>query len=266
MSGLSDSAWEELSAAIDGDGAAEPSPVEPEAPEALVQTEPEPTAPDVIEDAPTEEVSAAQPDEPDPRLAELEAREAAIAEREARDAAARAQLLAQMQAAQEMEAEKRSNAYYQELEQLDPDLAKTYLGMRQGILQQRREAEQQRVAAERGLTAAMVAAEAVLGAEQFQNLLSLTENLVTYEDAQQMQWAIQQERQRLQSADAEKQALEKTIKELRSQLEAKERPVLADAVDGGSTGPGHGARLEDAPDFDTFFDQFSSSLPSYWRA
>lgn len=269
MSGLSDSAWEELAAAIDGPEVAEPSPAEAVAPEALVQTEPESTAPDVIEDVPTEAV-ATEPvvtePEPDPRLAEIEARERAVADAEAREAAKQRELAARWQQWQEQEAEKKSTAYYQQLvEENGQEVADQYMQMRQGVLQQRRDAESRASGAERGLTAAMIALEQVVSPEQFQQVLSLTENLVTLPDANQMQSAIQQERQRTQSANAEKTALEQTIRELRSQLDATSRPVNADAVGGGAGGPGHGARIEDAPDFDTFFGQLTGTLPAQWQ-
>ena len=264
MSGLSDSAWEALAAEIEG-GAAEPSPAETESPEALVQTEPDPTAPDVAgEDTPVADVVAAEP-EPDPRLADIEAREAALAQAEAERIEREQRLAAQWALWQEQEAEKQSNAYYQELAQLDPELAKNYLGLRQGIMQQRREAEQRAAGAERGLTAAMIALEQVVTPEQFQQVLAMTEQLVTLPDANQMQAAIQQERQRMQAAEAEKRALEQTIRELRSQLEAKARPELADAVDRGANGAALGTRLEDAPDFDTFFGQLTGTLPQTWQ-
>ena len=263
MSGLSDTAWETLAAEIDGEPVAEPSPAEPASPEALVQTEPESAAPDVIEDAPAVEATEAI-DAAEARLAEIEAREAAVAQAEQAKAEKDRRLAAQWQALQEQEAEKRSSAYYQELEQVDPDLAKTYLGMRQGIMQQRREAEGRAQGAEHALTAAMVALEQVVTPEQFQQVLDLTGHLVAYPDAIQMQSAIQQERQRTQSADAEKQALQRTITELRSQLEATSRPALADAVDGAASGAGIGTRIEDAPDFDTFFGQLTGTLPAHW--
>lgn len=263
MSGLSDSAFEELSAEIFGDAAAEPSPVEPESPEANVQTEPEPTAPDVAEESLAAE--AAESVEPDPRQAEIERREAALAEREAAEAQRQLELATKWQQFQEQQAEQQSNAYYQELEAVDPDLAKNYLGLRQSIQQKRREAEARAYGAEQGLTAAMIALESTLPPETFQQVLELTEHLAGYPDAQQMQAAIAQERQRVQAVDAEKQALQATIKELRSRLDAQERPALADAVDRGQTGAGTGTRLEDAPDFDTFFEQFSQTLAPTWR-
>ncbi len=69
----------------------------------------------------------------------------------------------------------------------------------------------------------------------------------------------------MQAAEAEKRALEQTIRELRSQLEAKARPELADAVDRGANGAALGTRLEDAPDFDTFFGQLTGTLPQTWQ-
>jgi hypothetical protein len=263
MQGLSDSAFEELSAEIFGEEAAEPSPVEPESPEANVQTVPETATPDVAEEPVTAEAEPVA--EVDPRQAEIERREQALAEREAQEQQRQQQLAAQWQQFQEQEAEKQSNAYYQELEAVDPDLAKNYLGLRQSIQQKRREAEQRAYGAEQGLTAAMIALEATVSPEVFQQVLQVTEHLAGYPDANQMQAVIAQERQRATAESAEKQALEATIKELRSRLDAQERPALADAVDRGSSGPGAGTRLEDAPDFDTFFEQFSQTLAPAWR-
>ncbi len=252
MSGLSDSDWGELSAAIEGDGAAEPSPVEPEAPEAQAQTVAEQTTPDgFIADAVAEPVI----EEPDARAAELEAREAALAERERAEAFQRQEAQAKYLAWQEQEAEKKANAYYQELEQVDPDLAKQYLGLRQGVMQQRREAEQRAFGAEHGLTATMIALEQVIGPEQFNQVLELTGHLVTYQSADQMQNALMQEKRRVTEQSAKEAAMQKTIMELRARIDAQERPLAADAVDRGAAGPGSGTRLEDAPDFDTFFAQ-----------
>lgn len=253
MSELSDTAWETLTAAIDGEPAAEPSPAEPDAPEADAQTVTDQTAPDGVE-----EPAAVEPDadpEPDAKAAELAAREAALAERERAEAQAKAEAQARYLAWQEQEAEKKSNAYYQELEQVDPDLAKQYLGFRQGVLQQRREAEARANGAEHGLTAAMIALEQVVGPEQFQQVLELTGHLVSYQSADQMQNALMQEKRRAAEQSAEKAALQNTIRELRAQIEAKNRPAEADAVDRGAAGPGSGTRLQDAPDFGTFFEQ-----------
>ena len=253
MSGLSDTAWDELIAVIDGEPAAEPSPAEPEAPEAQAQTVTEQTAPDG-DDADVAAEPVAE-EEPDAKAADLAAREAALAERERAEAEKQREAQARYLAWQEQEAEKKSNAYFQELEQVDPDLAKQYLGFRQGVMQQRREAEARANGAEHGLTAAMIALEQVVGPEQFQQVLELTGHLVSYPSADQMQSALMQERQRIDKDSAEKAALQNTIRELRARVEAQERPAAADAVDRGAAGPGTGTRLEDAPDFDTFFEQ-----------
>ena len=252
MAGLSDTAWDELTAAIDGEYAAEPSPAEPNAPAADVQTESE----QPISDASADDADAEpEAEELDARAADLAAREAALAERERIAAVQQAQAQARYLAWQEQEAEKRSNAYYQELEQVDPDLAKQYLGFRQGVMQQRRDAEQRANGAEHGLTAAMIALEQVVGPEQFQQVLELTGHLVTYQSADQMQNAIAQERQRINRESAEKAALQQTIRELRAQIEAQGRPEAADAVDRGAAGPAPGNRPEDAADFNEFFER-----------
>jgi hypothetical protein len=261
MQGLSDTAFEELTAEIFGDEAAEPSPVEPESPEANVQTAPDTATPEIeAEDALSTEPVA----EVDPRQAEIERREQALAEREAQEAQRQQQLAAQWQQLQEREAEKQSNAYYQELEQVDPELAKNYLGLRQSIQQKRREAEQRANGAELGLTAWSVALETI-SPEVFQQTVELTEHLVGYGSVEQMQAAIAMEKQRLTQQSQKEAALEKTIKELRTRLDAQQRDPLADAVDRGSSGPGMGTKLEDAPDFDTFFEQFSQTLAPSWR-
>ena len=253
MSGLSESDWNELSAAIDGDGAAEPSPAEPAAPEVQAQTVSEQTAPDA-----SEADVAAEPDaeEPDPRIAELAAREAALAERERAEAQQKAEAAARYAAWQEQEAEKQSNAHYRQLvEESGQEVADQYLAIKRFDVQRRRDAEQRADGSERGLTATAIAAEYVLGQEKFQQIMDLAGHLLTYGDATAMQNALAQERQRIDQDSAEKAAMQKTIMELRAQIEARERPAAADAVDRGAAGPGSGTRLEDAPDFDTFFSQ-----------
>ena len=253
MTGLSESDWNELSAAIDGDGAAEPSPAEPAAPEVQAQTVSEQTAPDA-----SEADVAAEPDaeEPDPRIAELAAREAALAERERAEAQQKAEAAARYAAWQEQEAEKQSNAHYRQLvEESGQEVADQYLAIKRFDVQRRRDAEQRADGSERGLTATAIAAEYVLGQEKFQQIMDLAGHLLTYGDATAMQNALAQERQRIDQDSAEKAAMQKTIMELRAQIEARERPAAADAVDRGAAGPGSGTRLEDAPDFDTFFSQ-----------
>lgn len=253
MSGLSDSDWEEFAAVIDGEPAAEPSPAEPETPQTQAQTATEQTAPDG-----PDAIGAAEPavEEPDPRIAEIEAREAALAERERVEALQRQEAQARYQAWQEAEAEKRSNAYYQQLvEENGQEVANQYLAMRQGVVQQRRDAEARANGAELGLTAAMIALEQVVGPEQVQQVLELTGHLVTYQSADQMQSVLMQERQRIERDSAEKQAMQRTIMELRARVEAQERPAAADAVDRGAAGPGTGNRPEDASDFNTFFER-----------
>ena len=251
MSGLSDTDWENLVAVIDGEPAAEPSPAEPETPQAQAQTDAEETTPDG-----TDADVAAEPavEEPDPRETDLAAREAALAERERAEAEKQRDAQARYAAWQEQEAEKKSNAYYQELEQVDPDLAKQYLGFRQGVMQQRRDAEARANGAETGLTATAIAAEYVLGKEKFQQIMDLAGHLLNYPNPDAMQQALVQERQRIDKDSAEKAAMQQTIKELRAQIEARERPAAADAVDRGAAGPGTGARLQDATDFNDFFE------------
>ena len=253
MSALSETAWEELAAAIDGDVVAEPSPAEPAAPEAHAQTVSEQPAPDE-----SEADVAAEPDaeEPDPRIAELAAREAALAERERAEAQQKAEAAARYAAWQEQEAEKQSNAHYRQLvEESGQEVADQYLAIKRFDVQRRRDAEQRADGSERGLTATAIAAEYVLGAEKFQQIMDLAGHLLTYGDATAMQNALAQERQRIDRDSAEKAAMQRTIMELRAQIEAKGRPAEADAVDRGAAGPGSGTRLEDAPDFDTFFSQ-----------
>ena len=253
MSGLSDSAWDELAAAIDGDVVAEPSPAEPAAPEADAQTATDQTAPDV-----SEADVAAEPvvEGADPRSVELDAREAALAERERAEAQQKAEAAARYAAWQEQQAEKRSNEHYQQLaDEYGKEVADQYLEIKRFDVQRRREAEQRADGSERGLTATAIAAEYVLGQEKFQQIMELAGHLLTYGDADAMQNALRQERQRIDRDSAEKAALQKTIMELRAQIEAKGRPAEADAVDRGAAGPGSGTRLEDAPDFDTFFSQ-----------
>ena len=253
MSGLSDSAWDELAAAIDGDVVAEPSPAEPAAPEADAQTATDQTAPDV-----SEADVAAEPvvEGADPRSVELDAREAALAERERAEAQQKAEAAARYAAWQEQEAEKQSSAHYRQLvEESGQEVADQYLAIKRFDVQRRRDAEQRADGSERGLTATAIAAEYVLGQEKFQQIMDLAGHLLTYGDATAMQNALAQERQRIDRESAEKAALQKTIMELRAQIEAKGRPAEADAVDRGAAGPGSGTRLEDAPDFDTFFSQ-----------
>jgi hypothetical protein len=264
MSGLSDTAFEEILAETYGDVAAEPSPVEPESPEANVQTESETATPDEATEplAASEEAPVA---EVDPRQAEIERREQALIEREAQESQRQLAIAAQWQQFQEKKAEEQSIAYAKELAEVDPALAQTYVAIKQSDSQKRRDAEQRAYGAEQGLTAAMIALETSVSPEVFSQVLQLTEHLAGYPDANQMQAAIAQERQRA-TAQSEKEAvLEATIKELRLKLDAQDRPVLADAVDRGSSGPGSGTRLEDAPDFDTFFEQFSQTLAPAWR-
>ena len=254
MSGLSESDWNELSAAIDGDGAAEPSPAEPAAPEVQAQTVSEQTAPDASEATVAVEPEA-EP-EPDPRIAELAAREAALAERERAEAQQKAEAAARYAAWQEQEAEKQSNAHYRQLvEESGQEVADQYLAIKRFDVQRRRDAEQRADGSERGLTATAIAAEYVLGQERFQQIMELAGHLLTYGDADAMQNALRQERQRIDQDSAEKAELQRTITELRAHIAAKERPAAADAVDRGAAGPGSGTRLEDAPDFDTFFSQ-----------
>jgi hypothetical protein len=252
MAGLSDTDWESLVAVIDGEPAAEPSPAEPEAPQAQAQTDTEEPAPDA-----SDADVAAEPavEEPDPRQAELDAREAALAERERAEAQQKAEAAARYAAWQEQQAEKRSNEHYQQLaDEYGKEVADQYLEIKRFDVQRRREAEQRADGSERGLTATAIAAEYVLGQERFQQIMELAGHLLTYGDADAMQNALRQERQRIDQDSAEKAAMQKTIMELRAQIEARERPAAADAVDRGAAGPGTGARLQDATDFNDFFE------------
>ena len=97
-------------------------------------------------------------EEPDPRIVDLDAREAALAERERVEAQKQREAQARYAAWQEQEAEKKSNAYYQQLvEESGQEVANQYLTLRQGVMQQRRDAEARANGAEHGLTATMIA-------------------------------------------------------------------------------------------------------------
>ena len=268
MAGLSDSAWEALAAEIDGPAVAEPSPAEPASPEALVQTDASATAPEEsgVATEPVAEAPATQTETPDPRLADLEAREAALAERERAEAQRQREIAAKWQAFQEQEANKQAAAYYQELvDEAGQETADKFKEFRQGIVTQRRQAEARAEGAERGLVAAMIALENEVDPATFQRILDVTGELVNYADAEQMQSAIQQRKQQQAAQSAELTAAMETIKELRARLDAQERPANADAVDRGMAGPGSGTKIEDAPDFDTFFGQLTSTLPASWQ-
>ena len=261
MTGLSDSAFEELTAEIFGEPDAEPSPSESDSPEAIVQTEPEPTAPESQESA---------PDSPLDRERELDARERALAEREAelfeqgqRQVEQRNRVMAEWQSWQDRQAEQRASEYYQQLsDEYGPEVANQYQALRTTDLQRRQQAEQRAYGAEHGLTAAMIAMESVVAPEEFQRVLELTGVLVGQQDANQMQMAIQQERDRQAASNAEVQALQNEIRTLRMRVEAQNRPAAADAVDRGQAGSGVGTRLEDAPDFDALFSQLTGSFPT----
>lgn len=256
MSGLSDSVFEELTAEIFGEPAAEPSPVEPESPEANAQIDPETTTSDT-----TDEILSTEPEpepEPDPtesRLAELEQREQELTRREQEQTEQRNRVIAQWQAWQDQQAEQRAEAYYQQLaDEHGQEIADQYKTLRTTDLQRRKEAEQRANGAEHGLTAAMIALEHT-DPEVFQRVLAMTERLVQYPDPVQMQQAILSEQEQANQQNAKIVELEQVVRELRSKIEAQARPAAADVVDGAPAGPATGLRPEDAPDFDGFFER-----------
>ena len=250
MSGLSDSVFEELTAEIFGDPVAEPSPAESESPEANAQIAPEATTSDTTLEEPAAE---ATPDPYAEREAALEAKERELWEREQAQTEKRNSVIAQWQAWQEQQTEQKASAYYQQLaDEYGPEIADQYKTLRTTDLQRRREAEQRASGAEHGLTAAMIALEHT-NPEVFQQVLAMTEQLVQYPDANQMQAAILAEREQATQQNARVIELEQVVRELRSRVEAQERPAAADAVDRGQAGPASGLRPEDAPDMAGFF-------------
>ena len=255
MTGLSDTDFDDLTADLFGEPAAEPSPAEPESPAAISQTEPEVTASDIQEPEPDPVVAEAEA-EPDPRLAEIERREAELLQREVALTEQRNRAFAQLEAMRERQIEQAASAYYQQLtDEHGPEVAEQYKALRTTDLQRRQQAEQRANGAEHGLTAAMIAVESLMSPEQFQQVLALTSNLVGYQDANQMQQALQQERDRQVSSNAEIQALQDEMRTLRMRLEAKDRDELADAVDRGTAAPAIGLRAEDATDMETFYER-----------
>lgn len=258
MSELPDSVFEELTAGLFEDPVAEPSPAEPEPPEANAIEPDVPPSDPSVEAEPTEPV-AAEPDPIDERLAAIEERERLIAQREQEQTEQRNKVIAQWQAWQEQQAEQKASAYYQQLtDEYGPEVAEQYKTLRTTDLQMRRQAEQRATGAEHGLTAAMVALEHI-NPEVFQQVLEATERLVGYPDATQMQAALAQEREQATKQNAEIAKLTQMVRELRSQVEAKSRPEIADAVDRGQAGPATGLRPQDAPDFDGFFERLIAS-------
>lgn len=254
MSELPDSVFEELTAGLFEDPVAEPSPAEPEPPEANAIEPDVPPSDPSVEAEPTEPV-AAEPDPIDERLAAIEERERLIAQREQEQTEQRNKVIAQWQAWQEQQAEQKASAYYQQLtDEYGPEVAEQYKTLRTTDLQMRRQAEQRANGAEHGLTAAMVALEHI-NPEVYEQVLAATERLVEFPDANQMHAALAQEREQATKQNAEIAKLTQMVRELRSQVEAKSRPEIADAVDRGQAGPATGLRPQDAPDFDGFFER-----------
>lgn len=215
----------------------------PEPVEAVAETAPE---------------SESVPDEVHSKIVELQQQ---LAEREAKDAEREQQFqnrIAEAEAAYNeklaQEDEQRSQEFYQELLQEDPERAAQFQERRNFLAWKAQQADTEARGSYSALEAATLAMEYHLAPEVMQQIVQDAAELAKYPSYEQKVHLLNARRQAVQGKSAEVDQLRRELQELRNQLEAKSRPIAADVVEGGRTGGGSWQQQwENAADFDEAF-------------
>ena len=159
-----------------------------------------------------------------------------------------------------------ATAFYKQLEDTDPDMARQWLGQRTGMLQQVQQAEQVRVGTLNGAAAMHLAMEDVLGDQALvQQVVARSRELLATGGLPQMQQAVQMKRQAAQNTSVEGTALKAQLKEANLKLAARQRRQSGvDRVDPAQGKAVRGKNPADAETFDDFWESISPDLNQHF--
>lgn len=215
----------------------------------------EPVAEQVSVETPGDETV---PDAVAQRMAELERQ---LAERQQADALKQQQWDARLREFQEKETQRmiaedqqEAQEFLEELRQTDPEWAQKFEDRRNFLAWSADQAKREAQGSYSALEALTLAVE-YHAPDIMQRIVKDATELAEYPSYEQKRRLLEARRTGQQSENAQLAQLQSQIRELQNQLEARNRPIAADLVEGGPTGRGRSfeQQWEDAADFDQAF-------------
>lgn len=174
-------------------------------------------------------------------------------------------LFQRIQARQQAQAEEESaQELIAQLQEVDPQLAETYSGQRQGLIQRTAQAQQETAGWQRGMAALVLAIQEELGDEALGRVRALGQELAKHPNFDGMQQFVQTRKQATTNADKRVAELEDVVRQLLLQQGAKSRPAAADRVDSAPAARPKATRPEDADDMDGFFAAWQPDLDAHF--
>jgi hypothetical protein len=176
-------------------------------------------------------------------------------------------LFQRIQDRQQAEAEENdARALIAQLQEVDPQLAETYSGQRQGLIQRTAQAQQETAGWQHGMAALVMAMNEVLGPDAVAQVRELGSEIARHRGLDQMQGFIQTRQQAAQSANARVAELEEALRLALLQNGARQRPAAADRVDSAPAARAKIARPEDADNMDDFMEALTPMLNQHFGA
>jgi hypothetical protein len=176
-------------------------------------------------------------------------------------------LFQRIQARQQMQAEEESaQELIAQLQEVDPQLAETYSGQRQGLIQRTAQAQQEKAGWQHGMAAMVLAIREELGEEALERVRALGQEIVKHRGLDGMQQFVTARNQAAQSANGRIAELEEALRLALLQQGARSRPAAADRVDSAPAARAKIARPEDTDNMDDFFAALAPQLNAHFGA
>jgi hypothetical protein len=176
-------------------------------------------------------------------------------------------LFQRIQERQQAEAEENdARALIAQLQEVDPQLAETYSGQRQGLIQRTAQAQQEKAGWQHGMAAMVLAIREELGVEALERVRALGQEIVKHRGLDGMQQFVTARNQAAQSANGRIAELEEALRLALLQQGARSRPAAADRVDSAPAARAKIARPEDTDNMDDFFAALAPQLNAHFGA
>ena len=164
-------------------------------------------------------------------------------------------------AIQAAKSEADANALFQQLQELDPQVAQQYHGQRVGLIQQARNAQAEMTRWQHSMAALHLAMADEVDPETLARIVARGEELVRQPGLDQMQGAVTSRRQVRQESSQREAALAQQIKDLQLQIAANKRITSGvDRVDTTQAKTPRAKSPADAENMDDFFEAWQGDL------
>lgn len=174
-------------------------------------------------------------------------------------------LFQRIQAKQQAEAEEAdARALVEQLSEVDPQLAETFVGQRTGLIQRAAQAQEEKAAWTHSMAAMHMAMTEVLDPEQVQQIVELGREIVKQPGLGGMQQFVTTKRQAATSADKRVAELEEALRLALLQTGAKARPAAADRVDSAPAVRAKRTRPEDTDTMDDYWTALTPQLNAHF--